>query len=911
MTRGRRVAVWFGIFAIVLVLVALALWLVRARLAEEAAQSYFRQHGIDADVHIGALGFAGVSGSFALGPADAPTLSARNIELRFDPLRWTPYVVEVRLDAPVLRASIDEAGHVNLPGLQAWLDDLAKEKGSSDYVSDNLAVSLSGLRALLRTPGGAVEIDGDVKLVKNAPVTAALTVKPATLSWRGHGATVRSGSLTFDAASHHLRAHLAADLRDAAFTANGMVADLDATGLDWAADHVRASSLNLNLAAADAAANGIKAQALHLSASNAGAAWVNGKIEARADVEAGGALMPDAALIAVPLATLKAHDPAMAVALQRALSKLDIIAAAHVEKQGDAVSLTLTSPLMVRSASGASLRVNKLSVGGTAQNLRGAADVMVSGGGLPVLSVALPKLAWNGSALAADAALKTQFDFAMLRGADVTATGQVGWQAGRFTASLASCARVALAALHPGGSDLVQGLKTNICATPGRPLFVLDASGWHFDGMARDGAAALPLFQARLDGGAAQLSFASDAKGAPAGTVQVGAASFTDRVTPVRFNGMDASGNVTLAAGVWQGALAMRAANNALGNVVFHHVMASGEGSAHIDAPHLYFASDKLQPVTLTPLLAAFRNADGEADFSGDITWKGADLASHGTLKIAALDFLTPLGRAHAVKTELDFTSLLPPVTAPGQKLAIARIDWTLPFSSIATSFSFSPTAIAVDSVSANFAEGGAALDAFRLDPANPASITGTAHLSSIALASLITATNMSGKIRLDGKISGQLPFTATAEGIHIAKGHIVSDGPGHLSVDRSLWAQGAGGAVSANAVQDFAYQALEYLAYDQLSADLNSVAGGRLQILFHIKGHSDPPTRQTADIPITDLINGTALQKTVPLPSGTPIDLTLDTSLNFDELLKSYGEAWSKTLSSPGAADTAHGATP
>ena len=108
MTRGRRVAVWFGIFAIVLVLVALALWLVRARLAEEAAQSYFRQHGIDADVHIGALGFAGVSGSFALGPADAPTLSARNIELRFDPLRWTPYVVEVRLDAPVLRASIDD-----------------------------------------------------------------------------------------------------------------------------------------------------------------------------------------------------------------------------------------------------------------------------------------------------------------------------------------------------------------------------------------------------------------------------------------------------------------------------------------------------------------------------------------------------------------------------------------------------------------------------------------------------------------------------------------------------------------------------------------------------------------------------------------------------------------------------------
>jgi hypothetical protein len=907
MTRGRRVAVGIGAFALVLVLIALALWLARARLAEEVAQSYFRQHGIDADVHIGALGLAGVSGSFSLGPTDAPTLSARNIELRFDPLRWTPYVVEVRLDAPVLRAAIDDSGHVNLPGLQAWLDDLAKDKGQSDYVSDNLAVSLSGLRALLKTPGGALEIDGDVKLVKDAPQTATLSVKPAALSWRGHGAMVRSGSFIFNAATHQARAHLAADIDDAVLKARDVTADLDATGLDWAADHLRVASLKFNLAAADASAGGVKAQTLHLSASNASAAWANGKLDGKADVEAGASLTPDAALL--PLARVKALDPALAAALARALSKLDVTAAAHVEKQGDVFSLALTSPLTARGANGTSLRVNTLALDGTAQALRGAAQGSVSGGGLPALTVNLPKLAWNGAQFATDATLKTTFDFAMLRGADITATGAVTWQAGRFAASLANCARVTLAALHPGDSDLVQGMNSTLCAVAGKPLFATDASGWHFDGIAKDVSAAVPLLQARLDGGAAALSFASDARGAPGGTVQVDAARFTDRAAAVRYNAMDASGNVTLASGAWQGTLAMRAAGSALGTVTVRHAMASGEGSAHIDAPHLSFASGKLQPVTLSPLLASFRNADGEADFSGDLSWHGSDLSSHGVLKIAGLDFLTPLGRAHAVKTELDFTSLLPPVTAPGQKLAIARIDWTLPFSSIATSFSFSPISIAVDSVSANFADGGAALDAFKLDPANPAAITGVAHLSSIALASLVTATNMGGKIRLDGKISGQLPFTATPEGIHIAKGHVVSDGPGHLSVDRSLWA--SEGAVSANAVQDFAYQAMEHLAYDQLSADLNSVAGGRLQILFHIKGHSDPPTKQTADIPVTDLINGTALQKPLPLPSGTPIDLTLDTSLNFDELLKSYSEAWSKTLSQPGAADTAHGATP
>ena len=121
------------------------------------------------------------------------------------------------------------------------------------------------------------------------------------------------------------------------------------------------------------------------------------------------------------------------------------------------------------------------------------------------------------------------------------------------------------------------------------------------------------------------------------------------------------------------------------------------------------------------------------------------------------------------------------------------------------------------------------------------------------------------------------------------------------------MWNQG--GAVAANAVQDFAYQALEYLAYDDMSADLNSIANGRLQILFHIKGRSDPPKPQVAEVAITDIITGTALYKPIPLPSGTPIDLTLDTSLNFDELLKSYTLAWSKMLD-PGADPTA-GAKP
>jgi Dicarboxylate transport len=91
------------------------------------------------------------------------------------------------------------------------------------------------------------------------------------------------------------------------------------------------------------------------------------------------------------------------------------------------------------------------------------------------------------------------------------------------------------------------------------------------------------------------------------------------------------------------------------------------------------------------------------------------------------------------------------------------------------------------------------------------------------------------------------------------------------------------------NAVQDFAYQALENLAFDQLEGTVNSRPMGRLGVLLHIKGRNDPATAAEPRVGVLDLLRGRAFDKPLPLPKGTPIDLTLDTSLNLDELLNSY----------------------
>jgi hypothetical protein len=291
--------------------------------------------------------------------------------------------------------------------------------------------------------------------------------------------------------------------------------------------------------------------------------------------------------------------------------------------------------------------------------------------------------------------------------------------------------------------------------------------------------------------------------------------------------------------------------------------------------------------------------AEGRAAFDGTISWTPGAIQSHGVLAIDKLDFLTPLGIAHAVNANIVLTSLLPPVTAPGQHIAISRIDWTLPLSGIAVDFSFGAGTLRVDSLASGISEGNVRLGALTIDLLGTRAMNGAANLDSISLAPLVAASNLGSKVKLEGKVAGTVPFSFGPDGFRIVNGHLASLGPGRISLDRSVWTQG--GAVAANAVQDLAYQALEYLAYDQLSADINSVAQGRLQVVFHIKGRSDPPKPQQAEVAVSDIINGTALQKPIALPSGTPIDLTLDTSLNFDELLKSYAEAWSKTLAQTG----------
>jgi hypothetical protein len=183
--------------------------------------------------------------------------------------------------------------------------------------------------------------------------------------------------------------------------------------------------------------------------------------------------------------------------------------------------------------------------------------------------------------------------------------------------------------------------------------------------------------------------------------------------------------------------------------------------------------------------------------------------------------------------------------------------------------------------------------------------------LDQVNLGDIIAASSLADTIKLDAVVDGRIPFEIGPSGLTIQQGSVAAVKPGRLSISRQALSGGKAAVAPSPApsgqagfAQDLAYQAMENLAFDQLEASLNSLPHERLGVIFHIKGRHDPPHPQRAVIALSDLVGGRALSKPMALPSNTRIDLTLDTSLNFGELVRALGQAWRDSMGDGGAAD-------
>ena len=589
-------------------------------------------------------------------------------------------------------------------------------------------------------------------------------------------------------------------------------------------------------------------------------------------------------------------------ALQQAMGGVTVKAAAvAVSLRGAAWRAALQAPLLAETPGGARLTAGAAEVeapGGGRAFGRLSADL--GGGGLPTIRLRAPRLALQsgrgGPRLDAEGVqLTAQGSAGPLQDARLDFAGRVALARGAMTAVASRCTPLTIAAVESGPEPLASDLSARACPDGATPLLAVGRDGWRaaarVEALALDAAGA--GLQARSVAG--RLRLAGRGAGLQ-GAATLDMALVRDTSMPMRFRPLALAGRAVIAGGEVRAALAttLQAGSVPLGPMQVTQRLDTGAGALALDVPVLDFAPNGLQPAGLVPALAPFARAvRGAAAVRLDLGWGPRGSTGSARVRTSGLDLISAAGPLHGAVADLTFTSLDPLVTAPGQVVTATRLDTLLPLTDLSAVVSLHPGALELARASATLAGGRVTLDPMRVPLQAGATISGVARADGVRLDTLLDAVNLSRAVQVQASLRGALPFSLGPDGLRFAGGELAAEGPGRLTLQRAaltgVRADGGPAGAPPSAAQDFAFQALEDLAFSALDARVDSRAGGRLGVVLHVKGRHDPAVGRPARVRLLDLLRGRAFDKTIPLPKGTEVDLTLDTSLNFDELYRAY----------------------
>jgi len=601
-------------------------------------------------------------------------------------------------------------------------------------------------------------------------------------------------------------------------------------------------------------------------------------------------------------------DPAYATALQRAARDFSLQAPALTASGAPGAGrVSAAAPIRLASASGAVLTVSPaggpLLISAASGSAAGGFEATLSGGSLPDLKVRVP--AWRSAAgvTTASVTVSGTLTFGPAQGVTLqAAAGDLRVADGGVRLALAGCTPLTAQRVRFGETEAAD-LAARLCPAAANPLIDTRPGHWRTAGRVEAAQGAAPELRIRWSEAAGRFDLSGGGHDGAAGSFELETARLADTTADPRFNPVVAKGSAKIAGDRLNGRFiaALPASNRPLASVNVEHDLGRARGHAVIESHGLAFAKDGLQPGAISPLAAIARDAQGVVDFDGRFDWTAQGVTSSGRLRTDSLAFSSSLGQAKGAKTDIRFTSLAPPVTAPGQTLDIASIDGVVPMANLSAGFVLTADGAVLEAASADAARGRISLEPMRLDFAGVGTVRGALLLDHVDLGELLASSSLGDSMKVQMVVVGRLPFEARPPKFSFLQGHISAVQPGRISISRAALsgvntgAPGSSTGVAVNAVQDLAYDALENLAFDTLEADVASRPGGRLGLIFRIKGRYDPPVKHGADFALPDLLNGSAFQKKIPLPSDTPINLNLDTSLNFDELMQALSDIWKR----------------
>ena len=556
--------------------------------------------------------------------------------------------------------------------------------------------------------------------------------------------------------------------------------------------------------------------------------------------------------------------------------------------------LSLAQPLRVVAGSGGQAVL--------AQRNGGAWSLTVAGGGLPNVEAQASRVAFANGAATATGRIKAALSVGPVEDLTADAAGTLKLANGGVSFTAAGCMPVQARRIELAANDL-EALAMRLCPDRG-PLFSLADGTWRLQGQAAGLAVAAPFAQARIEDGAGRLD-ATGTAGRLTLNAVIGVARLVDTAPQTRFATLQVGGQAAVRDDAATADLTFRTLQaQTIGHAVLHHDLRTRAGGLAIATGTLTFAEGGLQPVQLSPLASFVGSpAAGSAAFTGRFDWTTAGVTSSGVLDVPRLDFLSPVGEVAGLSGKAVFTSLAPLIAAPGQVLKAEGVDAFAALTGLSAAFEVQQRALIISGGEARVGGGKVRVERLTVPLVAGAPIQGSLIFEGVQLHDLVEASPFGDKVDLDAVVSGRIPFETQDGKVRILGGDLHAIQSGRLSIDRSaLDAVAASGsadlptgtttAVQANdTFTDFAYQAMENLAFTTLDAGVETHADGRLGVLFHIVGKHDPPQHQEIKLSLFDLIGRKFLGQKLPLPSNTGVDLTLDTTLNLDDLLADYAD--------------------
>lgn len=564
--------------------------------------------------------------------------------------------------------------------------------------------------------------------------------------------------------------------------------------------------------------------------------------------------------------------------------------------------LTLTRPITARPANGGLLTLSPaktpLFAAEAGQSGGGALSITAqSGGGLPEAQIAVPSWSLTPGGFHAVLDGRAALDFGPARNIALSTKGELGSSGGRLTYTTSDCIPLSVERMELGEND-VTDVAGRFCPADG-PLISVADGGWRAQGTLADVDATAPFLAMRFADAQGRLVV----DGKPAGlsmTASVAKAQVADTTDPQRFLPLTATGEARLANDVWSGGFDLTRLEHAVGRIDLRHDGKAEAGGVTISAPNLAFSQYGLQPDDLSPLAADYLKSpvEGSAGFEGRIDWTPTISTSSGVVTIPELDFTSPAGKVQGLKGRVEFTSLIPLITAPDQLLTVDRLETVTPLTDLELRFALDEKALALAGGQIQAAGGRISIEPFNVPLTPGEAWGGVIVVEQVQLNELMKSANLQDKAELDSVVSGRLPFTyAPDKGWRIVGGVLNAVRPGRLSIKPEVFddlAAGGGDASAAlppNTMQDLAYQAMQDLAISDLTAEVNSLDEGRLGVRFRINGRHDPPEREQLRLSWMELIRRDFLNKKLNLPSDTPIDLTLDTTWNANQIVSDLME--------------------